>query len=87
MTAEEYRDALEALGETQMGFAHWLGCHPMTGKAWARKGPPQPVAKWVRYLLAKKLSPGNIDYTITGRRRHNPTSHELKQYKYNRRAA
>lgn len=84
MTAAEYREALEALGETQMGFAHWLGCHPVTGKAWARKGPPRPVEKWVRYLLAKKLSPGGIDYAITGRRRRHPTTHELK---HQRRAA
>jgi len=81
MTAEEFRAALEELGETQMGFAHWLGYHPMTGKLWARKGPPAAVAKWVRYLLAKKLGPTNIDYAITGIRRRHPTSHELKQYR------
>lgn len=85
MTAEEYRDALEVIGETQMGFAHWLGYHPMTGKLWARKGPPAAVVKWVRYLLAKRLDPSRIDYAITGVRQKSPTSHELKQY--SRRAA
>jgi len=79
MTADQYRAALVTLGQTQMGFAEWLGCHPMTGKRWAAKGPHPAVAKLVQYLVAQRLSPNKIDYAITGKRRPRQKIHELKQ--------
>jgi len=81
MTADQYRAALVTLGETQMGFAEWLGCHPMTGKRWASKGPPAAVAKLVQYLVARRLPTWHIDMVITGKRRPRRTNRdgELKQ--------
>jgi hypothetical protein len=35
MPAEEYRQALAALGYTQQGFARILGYSPRTGQKWA----------------------------------------------------
>ena len=79
MTADQYRAALVTLGQTQMGFAEWLGCHPMTGKRWASKGPHPAVAKLVQYLVARRLEPWRVDYAITGKKPVRQKIHELKQ--------
>ena len=81
MTGDQYREALITLGETQMGFAEWLGCHPMTGKRWAAKGPHPAAAKLVQYLVAKRLQPWRVDYAITGKKPVQQKIHELKQQK------
>ena len=64
MTGQEYREALIELGLTQAGFAAWIGVHPVTGKTWARRGPPKPIARWVQLLLANRraeISPAEIE--------------------------
>jgi hypothetical protein len=66
MTGNEFREALITLRLTQAAFGEWVGVHPVTSKCWTRgKGPPRPVAKWVKFLLARKMTPGQIDELIS----------------------
>ena len=66
MTTKQFKQALIELQVTQRGFAEFLGAHPDSGKRWAQKGPPPPVIKWVRYLLATKRRPADINLDIYG---------------------
>lgn len=50
MTPERYREALKALGYTQIEFAGLLGAKPRTGQYWANVSVPGPVAVVVRLL-------------------------------------
>lgn len=50
MTPERYRDAIKALGFTQVDFAAVLGAKPRTGQYWANVSVPGPVAVLVRLL-------------------------------------
>lgn len=54
MTADEYRETLEALGLTQGGGARLLGVDDRTSRRWAcgeREIPP-PAERFLRYLMA-----------------------------------
>ncbi len=54
MTAEEYRDAIAALGLTQVGASILLGVDERTSRRWAsgERVIPPPAARFLRYLLA-----------------------------------
>lgn len=54
MTADEYREAIEALGLSQVAAAKLLGVDDRTSRRWAsgdREIPP-PAARFLRYLIA-----------------------------------
>lgn len=64
MTPTEYRVALDRLGLTQVGAARFFGVNEVTGRRWAAhdgSGPPAPVAKFIRLMLALKFSPAYVD--------------------------
>lgn len=59
MSAAQYRDALEELETTQVGGAKLLGVDERTSRRWASEADdardvPNPVARFLRYLIAKK---------------------------------
>lgn len=59
MTPHEYREALAALRETQAGASRCLGVNEKTSRDWAdprMKGPPEPVARVLRFLLANQFT-------------------------------
>jgi hypothetical protein len=64
MDSAQYKATLAELGLTQKAFATFLDQHPVTGKKWARNGPPPPVAKWLRYLKARHMTPADINAAI-----------------------
>lgn len=64
MTTDQYKRALSELGMYQRDLARFLGVHPDTGKRWAQNGPPPPVEKWVRYMLATKRRPADVNAEI-----------------------
>jgi len=64
MTTAQFKQALAELHITQRAFAEFIGHHPDTGKRWAQRGPPPPVVKWVKYLLATKQTPAEINADI-----------------------
>lgn len=54
MTADQYRDALEALGLTQGAAAQLLGVDDRTSRRWAcgERDVPPPAERFLRYLIA-----------------------------------
>lgn len=58
MDHTEYRDALSALGLSQVGGARLLGVDPRTSRRWARGEVdiPEPVARFLRYLVWSGVS-------------------------------
>ena len=54
MTADQYREALNALGLTQRGAAKWMGTSLKTQTNYASKGPSGPAAKALEIVLAIK---------------------------------
>ena len=61
MTANQYRVAISRLGLTQHGAARLWGVSPRTGQSYAAHGPPEPVARLLRFLLAAKITPDEFD--------------------------
>lgn len=55
MTAQQYRDAVAALGMTQVDAAQLLGVDARTSRRWAlaERDVPEPVARFLRYLIAR----------------------------------
>lgn len=64
MTPKEYRAALNTLGLSQVGAGRFFGVHEVTGRRWAADGPPPPVAKFLRLMLALKFTPEYVDQMI-----------------------
>jgi hypothetical protein len=56
MTAKEYKAALAHLKMSQVRAGKHLGVSGRTGQNYAADGPPAPVAKIIRLLLAKKIT-------------------------------
>ena len=52
MTAEEYREAIAALGLNQLAAGRVLGVKPRTAQDFAARGPTPVAALAVRLLLA-----------------------------------
>jgi DNA-binding transcriptional regulator YiaG len=54
MTADECREALQALGLTQGGCARLLGVDERTSRRWANgeRDIPPPAQRFLRYLIA-----------------------------------
>ena len=62
MTPAEYRAALANLGLTQVGAARFLGVGDKTSRNWAsgRSEVPPPVARFLRFLIAAKVTPDEV---------------------------
>ena len=58
MTAEEYRDLIAALGLSQVDASILLGVDQRTSRRWAsgEREVPQPVARFLRFLIATKTT-------------------------------
>ena len=67
MTSTEYRAALESLGLSQVGAARFLGVHEVTGRRWAKDGPPEPVARFLRLMIALQFSPDYVERVLNPR--------------------
>lgn len=65
MKPDEYRAAIKTLGLTQNGAGEFFGVNPVTGRRWAKSGPPTPVAKMLRLMLAMKLTPAQVDAALS----------------------
>ena len=62
MSPDEYRTTIEALALTQAGAARLLGVDGRTSRKWAagdREVPPT-AARFLRFLLAAKISPDEV---------------------------
>lgn len=54
MTPQEYRQALAALGLSQLAAGRWLGVSPKTAQNYATRGPSGPAAKAIQMLLDQR---------------------------------
>jgi DNA-binding transcriptional regulator YiaG len=54
MTPDQYRDAIEQLGLSQVAAAKLLGVDERTSRRWANgeRDVPPPAARFLRYLIA-----------------------------------
>lgn len=58
MTADQYRNAIQALGLSQTAAARLLGVDPRTSRRWisGERDIPAPAARFLDYLIATKVS-------------------------------
>jgi DNA-binding transcriptional regulator YiaG len=58
MTPNEYREAIERLGLSQIAAARLLGVDARTSRRWAsgERDVPPPAVRFLRYLIATKKS-------------------------------
>jgi DNA-binding transcriptional regulator YiaG len=56
MTPDEYRDAIERLGLSQVAAARLLGVDERTSRRWAKgdRDVPPPAVRFLRYLIATR---------------------------------
>jgi DNA-binding transcriptional regulator YiaG len=56
MTPDEYREAIESLGLSQIAAARLLGVDARTSRRWAsgERDIPPPAVRFLRYLIATK---------------------------------
>lgn len=67
MNATEYRAALARLGLTQVGAGVFLGVGARTSRRWAsgESDVPPPVARFLAYLIAAKVSPDEVTRALS----------------------
>lgn len=65
MTPIQYRSTIASLGLSQAGAARLLGVDARTSRRWAQSGAPEPVARFLRFLLAAKVAPDEV-YRVLG---------------------
>lgn len=61
MTPADYLAAIRLLGLNQSQAGEFLGVHPVTGRRWAKSGPPLSVGKFLRFMIAMGFSPAYVD--------------------------
>lgn len=66
MSPAEYKSALHSLGLTQCGAAEFMGVHDVTARRWAAKGPPPPVAKLLRLMVALQFTVDYVERVTSG---------------------
>lgn len=68
MTTDEYRTILAEIGLTQSGAARLLGVDPRTSRKWAcgERDIPEPAARFLRLILAAKISPERAMKLLSG---------------------
>jgi hypothetical protein len=77
LTAKEYRDCLRRLWLSQRAAARFFGRNERTGRKWAEaksSGPPPEVAMWVKYMLATKSTPADVQGWIALYEPENPSA-------------
>lgn len=65
MSPADYLAAIKQLGLNQSEAGLFLGVHPVTGRRWAKFGPPTPVGKFLRFMIALKLTPAYVDLMLS----------------------
>ena len=62
MNADEYRNTLKRLDDTQVGSAAFFGVSGVTSRGWGsgKAGIPEATAMLLRLMLAMKLSPEKV---------------------------
>jgi hypothetical protein len=67
MTNLEYRAAIAALGLSQGGAARLLGVDQRTSARWAlaEREIPEPVSRFLRFLVAAKIKPERVMSLLT----------------------
>jgi DNA-binding transcriptional regulator YiaG len=69
MTPDQYRAAIARLGLSQVSAAKFLGVNERTSRDWANPsmdGPPAPVAKFLRFLIALGIGPEEAEAILEG---------------------
>jgi hypothetical protein len=68
MTAQEYKDALEALKLTQLDAGELFNIGPRTSRRWAlgEARIPASVAMILRLMLRKRVSPSDVVAAMKG---------------------
>jgi DNA-binding transcriptional regulator YiaG len=65
MTPTEFATVIEELGLSQQAAARLLGINERTPRRWMEGVPiPQPVARFLRFLLRAKISPMTVMETL-----------------------
>jgi hypothetical protein len=65
VTGPEYLNAIKQLGLNQSEAGRFFGVHEVTGRRWASDGPPAPVAKMLRFMLAMGFSASYVDSRLS----------------------
>ena len=62
MTAAQYKAAIKQLGLSQVAAGRWLGISPRQSQSYAlgEYPVPEPVAKLLRLMIAKKINPKEV---------------------------
>ncbi|HKG76995.1 MAG TPA: hypothetical protein VKA90_05745 [Beijerinckiaceae bacterium] len=62
MTAAQYREAIAALGLTQVGAAELLGVGARASRHWAlgARAVPPPAERFLRFLIGKRIKPETV---------------------------
>ncbi len=60
VTGPEYRAILSELGLSQARAGVWLGVSGRTGQNYARRGPPEPVARFLRMMVRLGLTAADL---------------------------
>lgn len=60
MTGQQYDEALQEIGTTQVGAARWLKIGDRTSRRWAADGPPEAVAKLLRLMIKSGLTVDDV---------------------------
>ena len=66
LTSAEYRSCLRRLWMSQRAAARFFGRNERTARKWCEEGssPPPEVAMWVKYMIATKSTPEDIQSWI-----------------------
>ena len=64
MTPDEYRAAIAELGLSQNAAGRFFGVHEVTGREWAKRGPPPCVSKFLRLMIALKFTPEYVSRVL-----------------------
>jgi DNA-binding transcriptional regulator YiaG len=73
VTPRQFKKAIETLGLTQNGAARFLGVDDRTVRRWVstdpddQRGIPNPVANFLNFLIAAKITPDEVEAALKRR--------------------
>lgn len=69
MTPDDYREAIEKLGLSQIAAARLLGVDERTSRRWANgeRDVPAPAARFLRYLIATRKTGESAARVLDGK--------------------